>query len=629
MALLSSGPESLVTPRDFVQSGWDYQRQLGDRWRDYAMTQLANLNAITITPMTFETPVDLQLEFGTFTRPTAPTRPTLPSVAVSMPAAPTLEAIPDPTIAEAPAEPDFTGLTYVRPAAPNRPAPTRPVTADIVLDAITVPDAPAFDMPDDPDLYQLNLPVVPDIVIPEFLATRPVRDFGAPGQTFAYAPAAYDRSHIDTIRARLADIFQDGLGLPPHIEDAIFDRARGREDMLAQKSVQEAEAMMAARGIRSAGGLLQRKVDQIRAEASRNASGVGRDIAIRQSEMAVEGIRFALTQSIGFETSLLQSHVQENELSLRAAEATQRVSVELFNARVALYNAEWEGFRSEAQAFEARIRAIQSEVEIYRAQVEAQKTLGDVNESLVRAFAERLRARNTLVEIYRAQVEAARVRGELNTQKLEQQRLTLEAFGQDVEAWGKEWDAHRINVDAELGNIRAYSEMANVWRARVDVWQNRNNAYFEQGRFRIQRQEQQLSRFRSELDAARTESQLRLGEMDGLLRAYSTDAQLYGVEGQISATESAAADRTVEQRIAAARLRIETAQNNLRLNADYAIKGIDALIAVKRGQADIVAQLAASSASGVNFSAGYSGGLSFSYGRSASWSGEAPDGPDF
>lgn len=625
----TTGKEALVTPRDFVQSGWDYQRALGSEWRNYALQQLARLNNVEITPMTFEVPVDLQVDFGTFTRPVAPTRPDLPSLTVSMPAAPTLDAIPDPIISDAPAEPDFGSLVYVRPAAPTQPLPVRPQLDDVALEAVTVPSAPTMEMPVDPTLYALNLPTPPDITIPEFIATRPVRDFTSPSQTFAYTPASYDRTRIETIKARLGEIFQDGLGLPPHVEDAIFDRARARQDMLAQKAVREAEESFAARGLRTGGGLLLRKTEQIKAEARQAASGVNRDISIRKAELAVEGIRFALSESINFEIALLQSHVSENELSLRAAQATQAVAIDLFNARVAVYNAEWEGFRVEAQVFESRIRALQAEIEVYRTQVDAQKAIGDVNESLVRAYAERLRARNVMVDIYRAQIEGARLRGELNTQRLEQQRLQIETFAQDVDAWAKQWDAHRTQVDAELGNIRAFSEVANVWKTRTEVWQNRNSAYFDQGRFRLQRQEQQLQVWRGELDAARTESQLRLSELDGQLRAYGTDAQVFGVQGQLSAAEAAAADRTAAQRIEAARLRIETAQNNLRLTADYAMKGLDAIIAIKRGQADIVAQLAASSASGVNFGASYSGNLGFSFGRSVSWSGEAGDGPDF
>lgn len=629
MANLLATEERLETPRDFVQSGWNYQRSLGNTWRDYALDQLARLNAITISPMTFETPVDLNLEFGTFTRPVSPTRPTLPSIDVDMPSAPALVDVTVPTIPDAPAEPDFTGLAYQRPTAPNRAAPVRPTVDDVALEPITIPQAPTLDLPADPTLYTLTLPPTPDIVIPEFIAQRPVRDFGAPSQVFAYTPAQFDRTMIDSIKQRLGDIFAGGLGLPAHIEDQLFDRGRGRASTIAVGAIRAAETDMAARGLRHPAGLLAARIDQVRGEARQEAHGVNRDLTIRAAELQVENMRFALTQAISLEISLLQSHNAENELSLRAAQAAQAVSIDLYNARVALFAAEWDGFRAEAQAFESRIRALQSEVEIYRTQIEAEKTKGDVNESLVRAYAERMRARNALIEIYRAQLDGARLVGEVNSQKLQQQRQQIEIFAQDVDAYAKEWDAYRINVEAESGNLRALQTLGEIHRVRTDTWRTRNQAYFDEARLKIETQEQRLARFRTELQAATTESQLKLSELDGLLRTYSTDAQVFAAEGQLSAAESAAADRTVEQRLAAGRLRIETTQNNLRLAADYAMKGIDALIAIKRGQADIVAQLAASSQSGVNFGASYSGSLGWSYGRSASWSGEAPDGPDF
>lgn len=621
--------EGLNTPRDFVQAGWDYQKNLGSTWRNYTLEQLSRFNSIELTPITFDVPVDLQVDFGTFTRPDVPARPALPDTEVALPPAPPVADIPIPQIDAAPADPDFGNLTYVRPAAPNRPLPTRPDGTDPVLDTITVPDAPELDLPADPTLYALNLPEPPDIDIPQFLAQRPVRDFEAPGQTFSYVQAAYDRSTIDTIKARLGDIFTNGLGLPPEVEAAIFDRARGREDTLSLKAQQEAESAFAARGLRGHSGLFYRMLRR-GLDANREAtSAINRDLSIRAAEMAVEGIRFALAQGITLEASLLQSHNQENELALRAAQATQEVTIALYNARVALFAAEWEGFKAEAQVFGERVRALDAEVEIYAKQVDAQKAIGDVNESLVRAYAEKMRARTALVDIYRANIEAARARGELNTQRLEQQRLRLQAFGQDIDAWAKEQDAYRINVEAELGNIRALEAMGNIHNNRLNFWRTRNAAYFDQGRFRMEVEAQRLERFKAMLDGARTDSALKLARLDGVLRTYVTDAQIFTAQAQVSTAEAAAADRTASQRIEAARLRIETAQKNLELTANYAMKGVDAEIAVIRGRADIVAQLAASSQSGVNFAANYSGSLGYSFGRSASWSGEAGEGPDF
>ena len=73
----------LDSPRDFVQSGWDTFRQLGAELRQYTFQSLSDFNYVQPTPISFEVPVDLQVDYGTFARPTPPTRPVLEEIAVA------------------------------------------------------------------------------------------------------------------------------------------------------------------------------------------------------------------------------------------------------------------------------------------------------------------------------------------------------------------------------------------------------------------------------------------------------------------------------------------------------------------------------------------------------------------
>lgn len=628
----TGGSGGLNTPRDFVQSGWDYFRNLGGEWIELSQQALGDLTELQPLPMTFDVPVDLQIEYGTFVRPTAPSLPALPDVEVAMPTAPTLAAVTVRDIDDAPAEPDFSGLVYSKPAAPNAPLPTRPTDSDPVLEAIVIPDAPVVVLPDDPVLHTITLQEIPDLVVPEFAGIRPVRDFDVPLQTFAWAPEQYDDSLIQTIKGRLSDMSINGLGLPPHIEAALFDRARGREDVLTLQATQEFSDELASRGLSQPGGLLSRGIDRIRTAARQRSSAANRDIGIRVAEMNVEAVKFALSTAISLEVSLVQANTANNEMTLRAAQATQQVLIDLFNAKVTLHNAEWEGFKADAQVFGDMIRALQAEADVIKTRIEGQKLIGEINDGLIRQLSEKYRGIEILSNVHKNNVDAAVAKGTINTQKLEQARIRLQGYGIDVDAWGKMQDAHRTSVDAELGNLRAQEVLGNVHGRRIEAWRTKNAAYFDQARFTIESNTQQLAQFGLLLEAAKADGQIQLARLDGKVRTYSAQGGVFAAEASVSAAESAAHDRTASLRMEAGRLRIETGQKNLEISANYALKAIDSSIAQYTAKAQIVSQLAASTMSGVNFGASYSGslGVSYSYGRSYGYSGDTvDDNPEF
>lgn len=618
--------EELNTPRDFVNDGWQFIRDQGLVWNSYVTNYLSQFEDIDVPVLTFEIPPELNVDLSTFTRPVAPTAPTVSAVSVTMPTAPSLSDVEVPTISDEPTAPNFDAVTYVAPTAPNRALPELPSDTNPALDEIAIPDAPNIVLPDEPSLYALNLPSDFSLTIPEFTATRPTIDFDVPANTFGWTWEDYDPTTIDAIKSRLTEIRVDGLMLPTDVEAAIFDRARAREDVLTAQAVSDIEDDNVIR-LRIPSVLGARRVAKARAEGRQRASAASRELAIAQAKEAIEGIKFSLAQGIALEIELVRANTSENELKLRGAQATLEASISLFNARVALHNASVEGFKAEAEVFAARIRAVQAEADVLRTQVEAQKAIADVNKTLVEAYEVRTRAVATAIDVFRAQVEAARARSEMNTQRLEQARLRLQGFEIQVNAWAKEWDGYKVSVDAALGNVQAQEVLANVYGRRVEAWSTRNKAYFDQGRFQIESQAHQLELYRAQLQGAQIDSQLQLAAIDAVLRRYATDAQVYTASAQVSAAESAAQDRNAQMRLEAARLRIETLLSNAQRAADYALKSVDAQIEVTKAKAQIVSQLAASSQSGINFGASYSGNLGWSFSKSASigYSAEAPE----
>lgn len=592
-----------------VLEGWDYIKSQAGTLISRAGDEIAGiadaLVGITTPVITFEPPA---VNAGTFVRPVAPNAPVIATIDTTMPSAPSLDAIALADLPAAPVDADYSGMVYSKPAAPTGAMPTEPADTDVPLVEIDIPDAPVFVMPADPVLYALNLPEIADLTIPQFEGTRPELTLEAPEHTFNWEYQAFDTAFIDTIKSKLSAMTINGLALPPDIEQAIFDRLRGREDILSKQQIEQASDALASRGFRNPGGLFLKVIDRIGIQQRQAASTANRDLSIEVARQNVEAVKFGISQGIALESAMLQSHIAVQSLTLEAAKATQASFIQTFEAQVALHNAQLEGFKAEASVFESRIRALAAQADVMKTRIEAEKVKGDVNEGLVRAYGEKIRALSSLADMYRAQVEGAKAKGEINVQRLEQARLRIQTFGIKVDAWGKGWDGYKAQVDAETQGLRYYETVANIQSTRVQSFKAQTEAQASRVSSQVAIQGQQIESYRAEIAGAtaRIQGAIASGELDA--RVFQSRAGMYAAEGQMSASEVNAINDSERTKLDGSRLTFETAKANAEIAANIAMKRIDQAVEAGRGTAQIWAQLAASVFSGMNLSGsvGYS-----------------------
>ncbi len=621
--------DGLNTPKDFVQSGWDQQRDWAGGYITMSKEAITDLTSLQIVPIQFDAQFDLTIDYGTFVRPVAPEVPELGTIDVTLPTVPTVTPVSIRDLGDAPSEPDFSNLTYLPPAAPTAQMPEAPTDITPALEAITIPDAPEFTLPDLPTLYDLNLPDAPLITLPEFAGVRPTIDMTGylPDRALNWQEVAYSSTLLDTIKVHLADMITGGLGLPADVEAAIFDRGRSRADMLADKRVAEAAEELGHRGLIEPAGYLAARLDRARVDGRAEAAGLNRDITIRSADVQIESIRFALTQAGALESTLMQLNGQINQRALDAAKVASDIQVAVFNALITRYNLDVEVFKAEASVFRDLIQAEIAKAEVYRAQIEGQKAIGDVNESLIRAYAEQVKSVQALADIYRAQVEAARARGEINTQRLEQARLKIQTFGIQVDAFGKQQDAYKTATEAALGNVRVFEAIGNVYGRRVEAYKVKGEAYIQEGQFQISQQQLGFDGFKAALEGSRTLIAAQTASIDATARTFAARAGMYQAEGAVVAAEAASNDRTASLRIEAARARLEAIlkSTDARINQNIQISGL--YIEQLKSKAQVISQLAAATLSGVNFGASFNGSMSVgtNYGVGFNYSGDTDD----
>lgn len=621
-------PESLDTPRDFVQSGWDYFRNLAGEWIELSQQTIGDLTNLDIVPISFDdADFDLTVDYGSFVRPIKPDAPTIEAITTEIPDAPTVETIEFLDPGAAPDEPDFSGLSYVAPAPPDTPVPDAPTDTDVALVELEIPEFDTYTLPSVPTLYDLNIPDAPDIETVEFEAERPSFDIDVPDTAFNWQETAYSSTLLTSLKEHLASMMEGGLGLPAAIEQALFDRGRGRSDILGLKRVQEVADDLASRGLVEPGGYLARRLDAARQEARAEQATLNKDITIESAKISIENVKYAIAQAGALEIALIQANGEINARALQAAKIASDIALNVFNAHVARFNLDVELYRADAEVFKQRIQASIAQAELYKAQIDGQKAIGEVNESLIRAYAAEVSTINTMADIYRAQVEAAVAKGQINTQRLEQARLRVQTYSARVEAWGKEQEGYKARVEGALGNVRVYEAMGNVYGRRVEAFRVLGDTYIERGKAQIAAQQLGYQNYAARLEGVKTLIGAQVANANVQSSLYQAQAGMYQAEGQVVAAEAAANDRTAALRVEVARARLDASLKTIeaRINQNTQIYGL--YVEQLKAKAQVLTQLSAATMSGVNFGASYNGSLSHGYSNSASigWNGEMTD----
>jgi polyisoprenoid-binding protein YceI len=614
-----------------VNEAWDYYRELGAEWLNMTTTAIASLDSVHIDPISFSVNFNLDNFVQQFVRPTKPTRPTFATVAPQDVPAPELDDIHIRVLGDAPEEPAaLSQVAYNVPPAPTTPLPTAPPNTTPVLVDIDVPTRPAMPLPVVPTLLELVGVEVEPIVLPTFQGVRPTFDIAMPDDgTLAWQEVYYTSALKDELTAKIRDMLQGSLGLPPVIEQAIFDRGRAREERLSRKLVQEIHEDMDSRGMSEPNGITGQRLQDARIANREKVGDLNQNITIESAKLSIDNVKFAIGQGMALEQVLIQTNQSINERALRAALATRDYGLARVNVLIGYANLQQQAYATDAQVFRDLIAAELSKLEKTKLELDAQRLRGEINKDLIAQYVAQFEAIKAMADIYRSDVEAAKAKGEINVQRISAAKLIVEKFGIEVDAWGKQQDGYKNQVEAALGTVRFAEVLAGIFGTRLNAYKVKGDAYFQEGRFALDRNAQTIARFQAALSGADQNLRGQLATLDGQLRAYAADVTAYEVDGTIASAESAALDRTTSLKIEAEKSRTSVALEQARIRIEQALKIGEILVEQIKAKAQILGQLVSSSQSGVNFGANLSGsvGVSYGYGRNYSYSADTDDSP--
>lgn len=159
-------------------------------------------------------------------------------------------------------------------------------------------------------------------------------------------PADYSSTLLTALAGALTTRLAGGTGLDPAVETAIWDRARERELATAQAAIDQVTRDSESLGFQLPSGVL---VDSIRREQRAyfdKASGLSRDVALKQADMEQANMQQAIDKSLSYEGMLTDILTKRSQLSVE----TFKAQVERFRAEVEQDVKHWEAAMKQYEA---------------------------------------------------------------------------------------------------------------------------------------------------------------------------------------------------------------------------------------------------------------------------------------
>jgi hypothetical protein len=590
---------------DIVNDGWITWQKYADEAVNATSGFFDDLSEISLTPI--RTDIDfpsIPEGLGTpFAKPDAPDEPDLtfsspnkpggvivPSVvAPDFGTAPTLDATP-PDVAAIPAP---GGLTAVAPEGP-------PDSVDIVI-----PDAPVITLPDEPTLESITLPAVPTTTLPTFDGVAPTLDLDAPDNTFSYTYEDYNEQ-MPTLIAKVNEMMAGGTGLPDAIWDALWEKARTREDITGSKLVQELTDDWASRGFSLPGGVLDKKITAARQEVQDASNTLSREIAIQQAQMEVENIRFAVAQGVAIENMYIGLHNQKMQILLEAAKYAIDASINIFNAQIAYQNIQLQTYLADVQVYRLLIEAEMAEIEIYKAQLEGQKLVGDINQQYITLYTSRVQALLTQIEIYKGQLDGVNALVEVNKNEIDAFVAQVQAFTAEVGAKETEVKLFAERVRAEESKVNIYKTEVDAFASLVEAYKSGNDSLIQQSQLEIQNSTLLIDQHKARVQQYGVEVDAEAKRIAAGVDIYNGQAQIYSAELSAEQARIIADSRQFELALEEGKISTDVELKEAQLNIEQMLRLLTLDIEKSKTIMTVQAQLAAAAMTAVNLSASVS-----------------------
>jgi hypothetical protein len=478
--------------------------------------------------------------------------------------------------------------TIVLPSAPDPDVGPAPSNAPSLEEAPT-PDAPLIALPDVPTFEDLQLPQAPSFSLPSFDAEVPQNLLTPPTVQFAYVDPGYvSPLHEPLVIKLLADLQNGSYGIEPSDEDALWFRARDRAAQQARNEVAETLRRASATSFPMPQGPLFDAIAQAEQKHASTLSEANRDIALRRSELYVEGRKFTIAQVQGYEKIRIDLYNATQERAINYAKLVVDTGIAIYDAGVRNYVAQLQGYKAESEAFESRMRAELVKAEIFKAQVQAESLRVDFNRAKIEQYRAQLAGIQTVVDLYKSRLQASTLFMQLQQQKLDVFRTQVQSYAERVRAKEAEFGIYQAAIKGQLAGIEVYREQINAYNARLSgtetkarVQLQNNESLLQSYKLASQTYANQLDSFAkqiaSRLEEARTKGVLYGADIDAYRAYVGATTDVLKVQDSLNRWQLDANRAVLAAKVEQVRFRLTQLQQSVDLQKDVNKNGIEFL----------------------------------------------------
>jgi hypothetical protein len=535
--------------------------------------------------------------------PVFPTGPTAPPV--SVPAAPAVVPIVyNPPAVPAPFSgsldvntvfPEFTAgppqlLFPNAPATPNVPVPPSPnVDTNFTYPTVNVT------LPAPPNLLSLTTYQFNGVTLPTLNATAPVLTAYAPSPVTYVPNAPYTDALLSELLTILQDRIQDGTntGLPPAIEQNLWDRAREREYKQAGDAIAALDRLETLGYAFPPGVYIDAQI-KIQTETNYNIANLSREIATKQAELIHDDILKAIDQATAIESKLIDYANETEQRRFEACKYLTEAYVQIYNSQVQAYSAMVNAYRAAIDVYNAQIQGQLAYVQAYKAEIEAEQVKAEINTALVQQYKVEVDAALASIEVFKGEIEIIQTEAQV-------EQLKVSIFGEQVKAYTAQINAYSAQVEAYKATIEAQGEIENVYQTEANVFKTQVEAQVAQINANVEVYKAELQATIEQYEAYKAQVEGQAEQVKALAAMNEATANIYRAEvaGTSSFNEAIIKEYQValDEAIQVTQIGVAAAQANAQ--SYLTVRGI-AADAAKVG-AQVEAQIAASALGAVTY----------------------------
>lgn len=447
----------------------------------------------------------------------------------------------------------------------------------VTVKDVDIPGKPSWTTPTRPTFIPINPSSSPGYSEPTLEGTRPVFTGVRPSDEFLWAEPTYAARVLDDVVLQISAMLQGGTGLPAVVQQALWEKARSREEATALAATQLAFDTWAGRNFGMPPGMLVASVEDANDKNQLAANDLSRTILTEARKWEIDNLRFSVEKGIALEAMLHDWFENAVKRSFEALKYHLEIEVKLYDVAVALYNAEQAGRQTDAVIFRARIEGKLGALTAWGKELEGEIAKGQLNEQEVRRYVAEWEGVKATVSAFAEEMRGAEVHASVN-------RNIIEGYGAEVKAWGDVLVARKVPFEAFEIGTRGKAAQVGAYEAEARGFAETVRAAEAEGNLKVKFVDAHIAvitasteKYKATLQAERERIQGQVELARTVLESYTADIGRYRVE-----LEGANQARGQEIQIAEMRLR-----NNLAY-WETTLKEFDAALARQLHRVDQV-----------------------------------------